>query len=66
MHVGRLNTIPAQKAVRWDREFFRKKFTEFDNAGVAKVYICGPPILQEFFDREVMARNDWTTEFHAL
>lgn len=66
VHVGRLNTIPEQKAVRWDESFFRKKFMHFENENVSKVYICAPPIVQEFFDRARYDMNEMRTEFHPL
>ena len=66
VHVGRLNSIPKQKAVRWDQDYFRNKFDGFERSGVAKVYICAPPIVQEFFDRAAYNRVESKTQFHAL
>ena len=48
---------------RWDEKYFS---TLFSNLDATKIWVCGPPIMQESFDRAAMASSNTNLEFAAL
>lgn len=52
-----------EKYKRWDENYFERLFKDLD---AAKVWVCGPPIMQESFDRAAMASSNTKVEFAAL
>lgn len=48
---------------RWDEGYFNRLFKDLE---AAKVWVCGPPIMQEGFDRAAMANPNAKVEFAAL
>jgi len=49
--------VAPKKAARWDAGFFGDRLVEYSKKGVSsalvteKIWICGPPGMQETFDR---------------
>jgi len=38
---------------RWDREFIIRNINIWEKDGIAKGYVCGPPVMNELFDRTI-------------
>ena len=50
-----------------DQAAFKSEFEKFEKAGnVAKVWVCGPPEMQEAFDRALDGVRDKSIEYHVL
>lgn len=65
-HFGQVSrNIEGQKIpnARWDENYFKQTF---DKIAASKVWVCGPPIMQEGFDRAAMAITNPRMEFSAL
>lgn len=47
---------------------FRIKFEEFERSeeNIKKVWVCGPPIMQEHFDRALDSIPEKKFEYHVL
>ena len=50
-HFGSLSKGGDKPPVRWDEARFKELFATVD---ATKIWVCGPPIMQESFDRAVM------------
>jgi len=52
-----MNVSLLRKPPRWEESFFKDKFTLYSKNGshqyeqTMKMWICGPPAMQETFDR---------------
>lgn len=53
-HIGQFSTSKPKPA-RWDVNFYEKFFKDLE---AAKVWVCGPPIMQESFDRVAMVSSN--------
>ena len=42
---------------RWDEAFIRQEIGKFGFKNIARVWVCGPPIMNETFDRVFSAAN---------
>lgn len=52
---------------RMDENAYREDFEKFEAAGNVEVcYVCGPPIMQEHFDRAQDAIKNKKIEYHVL
>lgn len=52
---------------RMDENDYREDFEKFEASGnVEKIYVCGPPIMQEHFDRAQDAIPQKRIEYHVL
>lgn len=40
-------------ATRWDREFIMRNIDIWNKEGLKKAYVCGPPVMNELFDRTI-------------
>jgi hypothetical protein len=49
--------------LRWDEAYYNKLFKDLE---ATKVWCCGPPIMQECFDRAKMTTTNSKVEFAAL
>lgn len=61
--------ISAQnKYAKSIEDTFRIKFEEFERSeeNIQKVWVCGPPIMQEHFDRALDAVPDKKFDYHVL
>ena len=38
---------------RWDREFIMRTVEIWKKEGLTKAYVCGPPVMNELFDRTI-------------
>lgn len=46
--------ISQEKAQRWDAEYLRRQLENWNkDSGIEKVYVCGPPKMNEMFDRTI-------------
>ena len=53
-HHSRFSKGPQASGLastRWDQAFFAAKIQEGIYSGAKKIWICGPPVVQEHFDR---------------
>lgn len=65
-HFGQFQMTPdGQRApmVLWDEGYYTRVFQELV---ASKIWVCGPPIMQEGFDRAVMATSNAKVDFAAL
>ena len=52
---------------RMDENAYREEFEKMEASGtVEKIYVCGPPIMQEHFDRAQDAIPHKKIEYHVL
>ena len=40
-------------AHRWDRDFITRNIDIWNKEGLTKAYVCGPPAMNELFDRTI-------------
>jgi len=40
-----------QKSPRWNEDFIKKQLETYQKENIAKIYVCGPPLLEEQFDK---------------
>lgn len=52
------------KPPRWDQSYFEKEITRQSDAGAKKLWICGPPMMQENFDKA--AGSKYRNKIHVL
>ena len=38
---------------KWDHEFVKKEIGQYDVEEIEKIYVCGPPVMNETFDRSL-------------
>jgi len=38
------------KLPRWDEKFIKKTLETYQPEGIGKIWVCGPPLLEEQFD----------------
>ena len=64
------NDISVYKNLKkWDQQFFSEKIKKYLGMNAARIWICGPPLVQEYFDRatdedpEIAKHKD---KLHAL
>lgn len=65
-HNGQFTMTPDNKraqSVRWDENYFSRFFKDLE---ATKIWVCGPPIMQECFDRAAMETSNKNVEFAAL
>lgn len=44
--------LSSEKAgSRWDADFIKRQFKIRDGETISKVWVCGPPVMNEVFDR---------------
>ena len=50
----------SPKPNRWDEEYIRRQVKIHSKDDLAKIYVCGPPMMSETFDRtfDTMIRED--------
>jgi len=41
------------RGTRWDREFIIRNIEIWKKEGLTKAYVCGPPFMNELFDRTI-------------
>jgi hypothetical protein len=41
------------RGTRWDREFIIRNVEIWQKEGLSKAYVCGPPVMNELFDRTI-------------
>jgi len=64
VHNSRLST---GKGIKWDENFFDVLFDDFEKKNkVKKIWICGPPILQENFERAVYKMKEKKIDYHSV
>jgi predicted ferric reductase len=44
-----------QKSPRWNEDFIKKQLEIYQKETIAKIYVCGPPLLEEQFDKTLNA-----------
>lgn len=51
-----------------DQASFETAFERFEkpDSGIVKVWICGPPIMQEYFDRAQDGIKNKRVQYHIL
>jgi len=66
VHHGRISS--ENKEPRMNQEAFVNKLRELEDVhkNVSKVWVCGPPILQEQFDRAQQSIPDKKIDYHIL
>ena len=47
----------SMNAQRWDAQFIRQEIGKFGSKNIQKVWVCGPPVMNETFDR-VLSGHD--------
>ena len=47
----------------WTEDYYKNLFKDLE---ATKIWCCGPPIMQECFDRAAMASSNAKVEFAAL
>jgi len=40
-----------QKSPRWDKNFIQDNLETYQPEGISKIWVCGPPLMQELFDK---------------
>ena len=59
--------VREPKGKRMDENAYREEFEKMEASGtVEKIYVCGPPIMQEHFDRAQDAIPHKRIEYHVL
>lgn len=48
---------PADKKPRWDEKFIESELTPHANK-IRKIWICGPPVMNELFDKTMEKTQD--------
>jgi hypothetical protein len=49
--------------VRWDDTFIEKELSRGDPKEIKKILVCGPPVMNETFDRALSYRTDGRLSF---
>lgn len=72
-HYSRISKVKKDAKLRqpqgkrMDEAAYKEEFERFEKGGlVEKVYVCGPPIMQEHFDRAQDAIPNKRIEYHVL
>jgi NAD(P)H-flavin reductase len=48
-------TAAGEKPPRWDNDYIKSQIDLMSKAGeIKKIYVCGPPIMNETFDKAFM------------
>ena len=47
---------------RWDEAFIRQEIDKFGFKNIQRVWVCGPPVMNETFDRVFSAHDAAATE----
>ena len=51
---------------RWDEAFIRQEIGKFGFKNISKVWVCGPPVMNETFDKAFSAHADQENEDNLL
>lgn len=72
-HYSRISKVKKDAKLRqpqgkrMDEAAYKEEFERFEKGGIVeKVYVCGPPIMQEHFDRAQDAIPNKRIEYHVL
>lgn len=49
--VLRLSKGAAKKQPRWEADWIREQLAQYEGQDLQRVWVCGPPVLSETFDR---------------
>ena len=65
---GRLMKVASVVGQRMDQASFERAFDRFEkpNSGYVKVWVCGPPVMQELFDRAQDGIKNKRIQYHIL
>ena len=62
-HVGQLDKGGEKPPIVWTEDYYKKLMTGLEGS---KIWVCGPPIVQENFDRASMQISSPKIEFAAM
>lgn len=62
-HIGQLSRGGDRKPIKWTEDYFKKFFSNLEGE---KIWVCGPPIVQENFDRAAMSIKNPKVQFAAM
>lgn len=72
-HYSRISKVKKDAKLRqpqgkrFDEAAYKEEFERFEKGGqVEKVYVCGPPVMQEHFDRAQDAIPNKRIDYHVL
>jgi hypothetical protein len=72
-HYSRISKVKKDAVLRqpqgkrMDEAAYREEFLRFEKGGqVEKAYVCGPPVMQEHFDRAQDSIENKKIEYHVL
>lgn len=56
------------KGIKHTEETFKRQFEEYERSAerIKKVWVCGPPLMQEHFDRALYSMPDKKIDYHIL
>lgn len=43
----------TKSAPRWDSNFIKEQLETYSKSGISKIWVCGPPLLEEVFDKSL-------------
>lgn len=47
-----------RNAKKWDKDFIVREMKKFDSSEIQRIWVCGPPKMNEMFDRVLTSLDD--------